>query len=347
MPSVTIDAGVLAAPLVDATEDRVFEYVETLTDWQRLLEEPWVTVHMSERAAEALLEDGLYPLRGVLDRLFAERGIVEFAANDIARVADALLQTTPSFEETFGLTDVLVSDLSTEPDLLLAHSPPHVASDLERCLVLTAVLTAHCGWPASDHALILEPQLGVTAVQVEAVIEHLEHCRDDIGGVPLKPERLRATVAVHRTFRDLVSDTDESTVWRAAHTDDTAAKAVRISVYKRRVQNGQDPDWEEVPSFSFGDHFRASVTKWSGATSPNLVGRVLRAMAETIDRTNLADTHVLRTGAGGNSPQRTRNGDKAWRRDIDREHHLHYWESANGVVEFASIGPHNDFSIPY
>lgn len=301
---------------------------------------------MSERAAEALLEDGLYPLRGALDRLFAKRGIVEFAANDIARVADALLQTTPSFEEAFGLTDVLVSDLETEPDLLLESAPPRLASDLERCLVLAAVLRTHCCGPVADHALILEPRLEATEVRVEAVVEHLEHCRDDVGDVPLKPERFRGTVAVRRSFRELVSDADELAVWRAADTEDAAAKAVQISVYKRRLQQGLEPNWEEVPSFTFGRSFRASVTRWSGATSPSLLRRVLRAVAETIDQTNLAATHALRSGAGGNNPQRTRNGDKAWRRDIDREHHLHYWERTNGTVEFASIGPHDDFSIP-
>ena len=63
---------------------------------------------------------------------------------------------------------------------------------------------------------------------------------------------------------------------------------------------------------------------------------------------NLAATHALREGQGGGSPQRRRSTDgaTAWRRDVDYEYHLHYWECPGGIVELASMGPHNDFSIP-
>jgi hypothetical protein len=61
---------------------------------------------------------------------------------------------------------------------------------------------------------------------------------------------------------------------------------------------------------------------------------------------NMAAVHGLRTGMGGDDPQRTRGKDKAQRRDIDYEFHLHYWECANGTIELASVVHHNDFSIP-
>lgn len=346
IPSVTIDAGVIAAPTKAATEDEVLDYVETLTDWRRLLDERWIPVYMSERAVEALFEESLYPLHGFLDRLFAERGITAYSANDIAGVANALLQLTPSFEEAFGLTDVLVSDLVTDPDLSLTDFPPRLAADLERCLVLTAVLRRHCGEPVTNHTLIIEPLIEVREVRLATIIDYLEHCRDEIDDVPVKPERFEGNVAVCRTFRELILGIDESAVWQSSDTDDAARKAVQLAVYKRRINKGLDADWEDVPPFAFGRSFRTLATKWSKATSQQLISRTLRAMAETIDNANLADTHALRLGAGGNSPQRTRHGDKAWRRDIDRDYHLHYWEREDGVIEFASVGPHDDFAIP-
>jgi hypothetical protein len=47
-----------------------------------------------------------------------------------------------------------------------------------------------------------------------------------------------------------------------------------------------------------------------------------------------------------NEPQLTRGGDTAWRRDIDRDLHLHYWELEAGGVELASVVDHNNFYIP-
>jgi hypothetical protein len=110
MPSVTIDAGVLAAPTSNAEKELVHQYfrrkfwhypppklpsefptevlalptaktsvgnVETLLDWKRLLDEPLVDIYMSEFAAEVLVDDGLYPLRPALESLFKQCGIVE------------------------------------------------------------------------------------------------------------------------------------------------------------------------------------------------------------------------------------------------------------------------------
>jgi hypothetical protein len=62
--------------------------------------------------------------------------------------------------------------------------------------------------------------------------------------------------------------------------------------------------------------------------------------------TNLGATHALRNDRGYDSPQFTRGTDKAWRRDIDREYHLHYWETQNGY-EFSDVVHHNDFNITF
>ncbi len=48
MPSVTIDAGVLAVPNEHGSADDADRYVKTLLDWRTLLDEPWVAVYMSD-----------------------------------------------------------------------------------------------------------------------------------------------------------------------------------------------------------------------------------------------------------------------------------------------------------
>jgi hypothetical protein len=140
MPSVTIDAEVLAAPLEIATADDVHAYIDTLLDWYKILDEPWMAIYMSENASEVLFEDGLYPLRDHLRRLFEERGIVEYDVNTVSLVVDTLLQLTPSFEAYFKIRDVLAEELSTDPDILQLSSGDHLRSDLARCVVLVSIL---------------------------------------------------------------------------------------------------------------------------------------------------------------------------------------------------------------
>jgi hypothetical protein len=60
---------------------------------------------------------------------------------------------------------------------------------------------------------------------------------------------------------------------------------------------------------------------------------------------NTIDSHALRLNSTGGAPQVLRNYDKARRRDIDYEFHLHYWECDDKTIELADVVHHNDFSI--
>ncbi len=345
MPSVTIDAGVLAAPQLDVDAEAVYRYVETLLDWRRLLDEPWVAIYMSERASETLVADGLYPLRDSLRLLFAAKGVIEYDVNTVARVADTLLRLTPHFETIFKIKDVLCDDVHTEPDLLSIYTSENLTSELARCLVLIALLRNHCRCPIVDHALVVRPWNGKTIVQVKALVHDIDHSRDDLEAIPQPPEYLEGSVWVCQSFRELVSSIDETTVWRSALDDEGMMVAIHIALYKSRLARRLEPDWGAGPGFRFGRKFTETARECCRDNPASLVTSLLRSMVETIDRLQLQDVHALRTSDSGGAPQRTRGNDKACRRDIDYEYHLHYWECEDGI-EFGSVGPHNDFSIP-
>jgi hypothetical protein len=301
---------------------------------------------MSERASEALFDDGLFPLRDHLKRLFAANGIVEYDVNTVAQVVDRLLQMTPSFEAYFSIRDVLAEDLTTEPDVLRLCSGTKLQSDLARCVVLIAILRQHCQESVRDHSMILQRAPGKT-VRVRALIHLLEHQRTDLGAPPAPPEYFEGDVLVCDDFRGLVECLDETAILLKATDDVGIETAIRTAVYKSRLASGTAPDWDDVPDHRVGHAFRPLLQGIH--PTPQLASRLLRAVVETLEQTNMAATHALRTGHGGNDPQRVRGSDqaKAWRRDIDSEHHLHYWNCEDGTVEIASVSfPHDDFTIP-
>ena len=346
MPSVTIDAGVLAAPPAFGSAAEADRYVETLLDWSMLLHEPWVAIYMSERASVSLYEDGLLPLRERLKELFAANGIVKYSVYDVARVVDRLLSMTPSFETFFSVKDVLVDNLTTEPDLLKLCSGTQLQSDLARCIVLIAILRQHCREPVRDHSLILRhaPQ---KTVAVRAIISLLEHERDDLGSMPEPPAYFDGDVLVCDDFRGLVECLDEAAILLRAGDGLGVETAIRVALYKQRLVFNATPAWDDVPAYRVGGKFLASFQDLS--PTQELADRILRAVVATLEGANMKATHALRTGPGGNDPQRRRRSDsaKAWRRDVDRDRHLHYWECADGLVELASASfPHDDFSIP-
>ena len=345
LPSVTIDAGVLAVPRVNCAKKDAFRYVDTLLDWSKLLDAPWVAICMSERAAESLCEDGLYPLRESLRALFSAHGIVEYDVNTVATIADRLLTITPSFETYYRVNDVLCEHLESDPNVIRLTTYDGLQSDLERCITLIAVLRKHCSQPLGGHSLILR-EAPKQVIRIRAQIHWLEHTRDDIRALPAPPEFFEGDVLVCDDFRGLIECLDESAILVGAADDVGIELAVRIALFKYAIADGNAPDWGGMIVPTIGSKFRELCQQACADKGGSVPRKILRSIVKTITVRNLPAVHALRTGPGGNDPQRTRGLDKAQRRDIDTDFHLHYWKCADGSVELASVGHHNDFSIP-
>ena len=344
-PCITIDAQLLAAPSLDCGEEAALDYIDTLLDWSSLLDEPWVAIHMSERRSEALLWDGLYPIREKLKEVFDKYEVREYSPNDVARVVERLLAVTPSFETFYRVKDILWECVETDPDIIRLTTSPGLQSDLARCVTLLAVLRKHCAQPLGGHSIILRNAVQ-RIVSVRARIEYLDHSRDDIPDLPIPPEYFEGDVLTCDNFRGLIQCIDESVILVGASDDFGIELAIRIAMYKERIERGEDPDWNEIQVPSIGRKFRELCQRCCQDQAESLPPRILRSICEVLNDERLADVHALRSGSGGNAPQRLRGNDKAQRRDIDREFHLHYWEREDKAVEIASVVYHNDFSIP-
>lgn len=344
-PGVTIDAGVLAIPHLTCNVSDVHRYVDTLLEWKKLLGKPWVAIHMSKRASEVLDKEGLYPLREQLKKLFSEHGIVEYSVNDVARITDHLLQITPSFETYYRVEDVLSDQLETNPDVLRLTAYNGLQSDLARCILLIAILRKHCSQPPGGHSLILR-EAPRDVIQVRAQIHELEHERDDIPTLPSPPEFFEGDVLACDDFRGLIECLDESAILVSASDNPGIELAIRIALFKDSITRGESPDWSTSLNSRIGPKFRETCQQCCADKGNVLPPKILRAIVETIKGQKLSAVHALRAGLGAKERQRTRNSDKAVRRDIDREFHLHYWDCSDGTIELAKVAYHNEFSIP-
>ena len=344
-PGVTIDAGVLAVPRLTCNASDVHRYVETLLDWSKLLDEPWVAIHISERAPQALVEDGLYPMRTQLKELFNAHGVVEYDVNTVARIAEQLLRVTPSFETYYRVKDVLSDHLETLPDVIRLTTHNGLQSDLARCILLIAILREHCSQPPGGHSLILR-EAPREVIQVRAHIHELEHDRDDIPTLPSPPEFFEGDVLACDNFQGLVECLDEDAILVSAFDNPGLELAIRIALFKNSIAQGEEPDWGFAFNLRIGTQFRETCQQCCADQGDVLPTKILRSIVETLRGRNLQAIHALRTNTGAKSSQRMRGADKAVRRDIDREFHLHYWDCSDGSIELAKVAYHNDFTIP-
>jgi hypothetical protein len=102
--------------------------------------------------------------------------------------------------------------------------------------------------------------------------------------------------------------------------------------------------------FAIRGGFVESITK-ATADRTKVVSAVMHVACGRAAEINGRNPHKLRTGAGGNDPERTRTSDgaEAWRCNVQTNspsaRRLHYWKTPSGVVEFVSVVVHDNFTI--
>jgi hypothetical protein len=293
--------------------------------------------------------------------------IKEYDCKTIAPIIDTLLRLTPSFEDYYQLKDVLVDSFETIPDVISRIKYKNIQADLTRLITLIAILSNYCSQTlgssfflifnnaspnntSSNNASCNNASCNKTTVR--AIISECEHSRKDLPELSsLTPSHLfEGDVSVCDNFHNLIFSQDEYSILLAASDDNEVLLSIRISLYKYLNSSNDSVTWrgtqKTMDKVLIVNEFRSSCKKICSGQPNTFSEKLFRSINETIFNENQGAVHPLRIDKGGNSPVKKRGEDKAQRRDINYEFHLHYWQCENGKIELASIVSHNDFTIP-
>lgn len=120
--------------------------------------------------------------------------------------------------------------------------------------------------------------------------------------------------------------------------------------YDARYQ-GDDRSRYPLRSVRLGQEFLTRVQQLDGVSSDKIIDVCADVAAGRVHEIPGRETHRLKTGEGG-APARVRQSDGAgaWRCALQvgtpAARRLHWWELPTGGVELASVGSHDDFTIP-
>jgi len=344
--NVTIDPGVFAPPFDRRSKESVKAYVDSLLHWTEARDSGPVRLHVPKATAQALILSDYYPLRPWLKQLLAETNTFEFDANTIAKLAGSILDQSDALEETTGITDILAEQVTIVPSIFDNYVPRPIQSASETTALVTALVRS-----VGRDAFALSNRLAVRdccnsqSIAVTAVLTIIEHAREDLHNYDELPKAYNGHAPVCETFHDYLLTLDECELWNSLDKASDIETLIKIAVYKSRASRSEATTWRDLPNFRLHREFHASVQACGMAPAPPALRTFLRATAETVDGQNLAAVHPLRVDAGANSAQVMRGTDTAWRRDIDRDFHIHYWMCRGGLVELARVVHHNDFHI--
>ncbi len=344
-PAVYLDAFTLACPPPEAGIESFGDYIQNLLNWRELRRTEWIDIYTSRTTSEVLFEVGAYPPWPELKRAINRLGIQHVQPKDIVEIVNGFLERTSLVEDDLGIDDLLFDQYRLEPAVDYGGRPGPFVQHFE---LLTILLALHRSLyeELSNPLLVSCPDLRhhgntqVTATLLEVA------CSSSSAAVAAchTPYAISAQFAICICLHSLHMSVDACCIWSNSTCYEAMRKAIEVFAYQ------QDPPGIEYFNvlqnhpFSFGQNFIGSSRDSGFFDDPHKIRKLLRACVETILGTNLDDTHALRADRGNDTAQITRGTDKAWRRDIDHEYHLHYWETHNGF-EFADVVHHNDFRI--
>jgi hypothetical protein len=266
-----------------------------------------IDVYTSVHAPEVLGDCDLYPIRPRLKELLRQAAVFEYDANTVAVLAETILNHSAKSEDLLGISDILVDDLTIDPNYFASHSPTALRDEAQRCAAVVSLAGRYLDEPSLRcHAIAIRAMDVGAAVRVRGIILEIAHSRDDLGGLPMAPAYFEGSTVVCSSFHHLLMTLDEVGILRWAKTAIHVATAVKVGVYKKFASTGNALPWEDLPEFEIGDSFFSSLDAHHVSTDSDLAEKVLRAIVETICHEKLGATHALKKGGGGNNPQRMR-----------------------------------------
>ena len=342
--STTIGTSVLAIPKQSETPEGAFDYVKRVVECKKILDEPWISVFVSSGAVEALWCDDVYPLRRQLQDMLNSHRIIDFDAQTLFVVIDKVLSKMDGCHLCFGASEVNVRECITEPDILTVFDEGSaLRSDLEQCITLHGIVRRYCG--IENHPLMLV-NTESAKVRVKSVLRKVVCEGQELFHLPRLPLQLDGDASIYHDFEGLLECLDPTVMLCEADCDLIVKVAIKVGVFKKRLLDSDRVEWESLPQFQVGAGFRKSVVDLNPTAT--VCGKILRAAVAAIEREELSKVHVLRRSASGSDVAVQRSGDnaKAWRRDVDLNLHLHYWQRSDSMIEFANVAyPHDNYSI--
>lgn len=332
-------------PSLDTNEHsaNLERYIQTLAALRKRLQSNLFKLLASRDTPRLLVEANCYPVYQSLRDGLHRAGLGEiYQPGDVAKIIEQILRDADCCEDVTGIDAFLADPISVSSPM--EYVGDSAQKELQENQYIALALGLHMGifprdllWvvgrkSAKNSSTDPKPEL-----LVAATIQDIESYHEELNSsVPFPVDEC---VSFDESVESICSDVD---LCRLSENLTATSLSELIALAWDRSDYAANDD---CPHWTIGGSFFQDVIEQNLQNNPIVFRSLMAACVSTIGATEMSKVHPLRTGRGGNNPQVRCRDASAWRRDIDREFHLHYWSRA-GSYQFASCGVHGDFSIP-
>lgn len=336
MASLFIDPGMLASPARNCSLEQFDNYVSHLVKWKELKDCDWASVYISGRTMQMLREENKYPLWDDIKSIIGTYQIDYIQPKDIVNLVDSFLEKFQKIEDALNVLDILFSEHSTDPELSQEGGIREILFETLALMSLKCKLKTE----SSEDQILISNLTDIDTIKIRSKIEL---CEFSNGNVIEDNFLIKDEFSCCDSFGKLTLIVNTAALWRICTLTNSYKKIIEMHTLKKIIEAGFEL---KILSSKFSKDFINSVNELHFNTNDARIKALLDTISEVLSNVNLATTHAIRESEGGDSAQVEYNGYKAWRKDIDREYHLHYWKRGDDII-LAKVVPHNDFSITF
>ena len=341
---LTIYEKVLEVPTIGCCDTDVNKYVNTLRQLDDLVRGGLVNAYMTEEGYIALWSEEIYSQDRVRD-YFGRVNASEYPLKEILKIVNNVISRVSIFEDHFELHDVMVDEkVEMDPDASAFALDGDHESKFAKCVLMISILRGCFTKPTLEHGLLVR-HAPSSMITIDAKIADIDCSKLEITNCLCSRDVFRGSVPVYESLSDAALVFDPSVILVEAVNEKEVELAIRIALLIARNEQSEEIKWDDIVIPKIGTAFHETCRRIILERGLDVPPKIIQSIVDTVDYKNLRKTHALRIGKGGNSPQRKRGDDTAWRRDIDKELHLHYWKQPGGLIELDSVVYHNDFKM--
>lgn len=321
------------------TEIEFLMFIKRLYEWRDWLKNNPDDVYILSDTTEILAYNNLYPVGEILKKLAKNYKVATAQTADLEQFMSNLIRQAQKIDKLCLCSETERKSVSVDAT---SETPiPERAKNLDEGLEKLL-------WFTNCHKRISSSQEGSYVVFANDISGEYnltlngEKLQEEDGDLKIKETQEKMHVNFKSSIKEFFADEDTPVlICQNVEKKGDLDFAIRISLYRyKKLKKLKDA----YLGFSFyvQDSFFKDFCRNHYPDQPTVLRSLMEAMPHTLLYMNMGQRHELRTGKGGNNPQRKSKDKKylAWRRFVTSSVKMHYWQK-DEEFWFANIEEHD------
>jgi hypothetical protein len=351
-PDIVVDPYLVCLPRKCESIEELEAFVQNLLGWADLLNRGDVNVHFPRACLDGLVESGQYPYGHELKRMTNRFGATHLSEDLVCRVAQRVLDRTPTLEERCSISIVVFDEESyrVEPEVYITRLAEQIGWGLKHGLAVIACYQHHNG---SRTGFLLASAKSSPAeafkdeeLRVSAHVEEIDSPADADDWAKVLPVDIDEAVPVAFSRDSILEQLGVLRLWGDAELEQDARDAIDTRI-KELLDTGA-ANREHVKRYALGDEFLASARANAFGGRSDLARILIDSCARIVIGVPKQEVKPFRVRETSDEQMLRPDGARAWRTHLTKAgpgYRLMLWTLPDGSVEFANVGPKKELEI--